>query len=449
MKLGKEQEEAVELIKHFISSDKLAFSLEGFAGTGKSFTSKNIIEYLNKKHIPFILCAPTHKAKVVLERFSECEAMTLHKLLALAPNIELLELDFNSLKFYMNEKAIMFPKNGIIICDEASMINDDLFDMLLSKAEKYKTKLLFLSDRGQLRPVNSFNHSKVYSLPDRFTLTKIYRQVEDSGISSVLPTLRNNVIYEFDECIGKNGSLYCYNDIKSLFVDAVPYFKKAIKNADILEAKLLAYTNLRVNAMNSKMREILFDTGNEYNKFEFLTGCENIEFNGMKFWNSMDYIVIDKPEETDVYIPSFMSLPGYILNLYDSGSKSSSEVLILSKEISQDYFNSLAYRIENIRLEAIELKNKRHKFASKKWGEYYSMIGSFTSPIDIYYENRLIRKKSFDYGYASTTHKAQGSSINNVFIDMKDVLKCRDKEELRQLQYVAVSRAKSNVFIFQ
>ena len=48
-----------------------------------------------------------------------------------------------------------------------------------------------------------------------------------------------------------------------------------------------------------------------------------------------------------------------------------------------------------------------------------------------------------------TVHKSQGSSINNVFIDMKDVSICRDKEELRQLQYVGVSRTKTNCYILQ
>ena len=43
----------------------------------------------------------------------------------------------------------------------------------------------------------------------------------------------------------------------------------------------------------------------------------------------------------------------------------------------------------------------------------------------------------------------QGSSINNVFIDMKDIGICRDELELRQLQYVSVSRAKTNAHILQ
>lgn len=43
----------------------------------------------------------------------------------------------------------------------------------------------------------------------------------------------------------------------------------------------------------------------------------------------------------------------------------------------------------------------------------------------------------------------QGSSINNVFIDMKDVSICWDPIEYRQLQYVSVSRARKNAYILQ
>lgn len=198
------------------------------------------------------------------------------------------------------------------------------------------------------------------------------------------------------------------------------------------------------------MKESLFSKDSEYNKFEFLTGYENLKFNNMEFWNAMDYIVIDEPIKIDINIPNFIKLPGYKLNLYDSSSNISSEINIISKIIPDDYLNSLASCIELNRLNAIEAKQQGRRWeASKAWKEYYKTIGSFTTPNDLYYEGRLIRKKSFDYGYAVTIHKSQGSSINNVFIDMKSISACREKEEVRQLQYVALSRAMTNAFIYQ
>ena len=74
---------------------------------------------------------------------------------------------------------------------------------------------------------------------------------------------------------------------------------------------------------------------------------------------------------------------------------------------------------------------------------------SFSIPFDLFYENRLIKKKTFDYGYCITSHKSQGSSYNNIFVDIKDINKCIDDVERRQMQYVAISRTFNDVYIYQ
>ena len=49
--------------------------------------------------------------------------------------------------------------------------------------------------------------------------------------------------------------------------------------------------------------------------------------------------------------------------------------------------------------------------------------------------------------YASTTHKAQGSTVPIVFVDAKEIFSARDGELRRRLLYVAVSRASHKVII--
>ena len=83
------------------------------------------------------------------------------------------------------------------------------------------------------------------------------------------------------------------------------------------------------------------------------------------------------------------------------------------------------------------------------WKKYYELMNSFCTPIDLYYDGRLIRKKSFDYGYACTTHRLQGSSLDNVFVDMKNIKSCRDDLVRRQLQYVALSRTRKDAYVLQ
>ena len=450
IQLGEEQLNTLEKVKHFLKSDETCYSIVGAAGSGKSLLIKYLIEYLESVKIKYVLCAPTHKAKVVLERFTERPGITLHKLLSLSPNIEILDLDFKDLRFYTNKSNLSeFPNKGVVICDESSMVSDDLCDLLEEKCRNFNSKVIFVGDKAQLRPVKSDKSSKVFELENKSILTKIYRQSEESGLLDVLTTLRTDIIPKFENVESKDGSLHCYDNAKDFLLKAIPYFNKAKSTSDILEVKILAYTNARVDAFNTKMKEVLFKDGKEYNKFEFITGCENIEFNNFKFWNSMDYIVVDEPVKKDVHIHNFMKLPGWNLNLYDSSDKKTSEIFILSKEIPQDYYNSLAAHIEGTRLNAIELKQRRNRNSGKAWADYYQIVGGFTSPVDLMYDNRVVRKKTFTGGYATTCHKSQGSSIQNVFVDMKNVMLCRNQDELRQLQYVGLSRTRNNVYLLQ
>lgn len=79
------------------------------------------------------------------------------------------------------------------------------------------------------------------------------------------------------------------------------------------------------------------------------------------------------------------------------------------------------------------------------WKEYFRVMESFTTPVDLVYGNRTVRKKTLDYGYCLSVHKSQGSNYDNILIDMGNLFTCKNKEELRQLQYVALSRTRNNI----
>ena len=48
---------------------------------------------------------------------------------------------------------------------------------------------------------------------------------------------------------------------------------------------------------------------------------------------------------------------------------------------------------------------------------------------------------------ASTTHKAQGSTYDSVIVDLADIGKSTNKEQTARLQYVALSRPRSRLYI--
>lgn len=447
IQLGEEQVLAIEKVKDFITNKEFNLSIVGAAGTGKSLIVSCIIKILQDTNIDYCLCAPTHKAKTVIEHYTGNMAVTLHKLLSLSPKLDIINLDFKDLLFNKGAASGYIPYRGIVICDEASMISDDLYKILCKSCKEMCSKIIFISDKAQIKPVKSERVSLVYNIKNTITLTKIYRQSERNALMPILQRLREHEIHKFDTTIGEEGSLLCDSNFAEFFNKCKNGIYSAIQNKNIFECKVLAYTNKKVDLYNKYLTKTIFEDDKLYHRFEILMGCENLEINNFYFWNSMDYIIVEEPKEIDIFIPNFQSLPGYSLTLYDSGKKEIESIKILSSEIDDNYYKALAYKIECTRLDAIRAKNKSSK--SKAWREYYKINNSFTTPIDLTINNRVIRKRSFDKGYAITTHRAQGSSYDNIYIDMEDINRCNDIETKRQLQYVALSRTRNNAYIYQ
>jgi len=423
--LGEEQQQAFNNIINFlVESKNIAFSLSGAAGTGKSFMISYLIDWIENMGIDYTLCAPTHKAALVMKQYTKRNANTLHRLLALSPNIAILDLDLRELEFVTSKVTDNIPINGVVICDEASMINDDLFDLLIEKVSDRHSKIIFTSDSKQLIPVKQQHYSKVYSVPDKFDLTKIYRQSSESALMPILQELREHEILNLVSSEGEQGSLIVINEMKEFLDAALSKVKETINSKNVLHTKITAFTNKRVELYNQAIRKLLFNDDEEYHIGEILTAYENGECDKAEYWNSMDYIIVGNPKQTVKALPNFIDVKGWDLMLWDPYTEMVLTIFILSKDNDFGTFEALSGTIERIRLQAIEAKQRRLRTSYIYWRKYYELINSFCTPIDLFYDGRLIMKKSFDYGYACTTHKLQGSSLDSIFVDMRNIKTC-------------------------
>jgi len=447
--LGKEQLEAIKTLTRFINTEDTTITMSGAAGTGKTVLINEFIKILQSKRKLFVLAAPTHKAKLVMEMATGCQASTIHQLLSLQPNLELFELDFRDLVFLTTsqDKPNMIPYRGFVIIDEASMINDELFDFIVQKCKESKCKIVFVGDSKQLQPVKSDSISKVFLLPNVITLTKIYRQKEESPVLDLLSILRDKPLNTFNSFKGKEDSINVYHNVTDFLKSSKDDLIKSVNNRDILNTRILAYTNERVSGYNIACRKLIFNDGYTcpYHLNEILTGCENFEFDGYKFYNSLDYIITEPPVLETCLIP-YVEIPlnGYRLHLWEPIYKTEQEVFIVRQDINNlsDINNVLNY-MENVRLQAVTLKSMG-KRTGKLWTAYYAINSSFATSFNGYFNNRIIKKKTFDYGYALTVHRSQGSGFNSVYVDMNNINLCSDENVVRQLQYVAVSRTRGD-----
>jgi exodeoxyribonuclease-5 len=449
---GEEQLQALELLEDFTKSNQTTITLSGSAGTGKTSLVIEYLDYLDDENISYILAAPTHKAKLVLEALTGQGAFTVHQLLSLQPNLDIFELDFRELDFFSNSDSNhpnQIPYRGVIIIDEASMINDDLFEFIIDCAKRSESKVVWVGDEKQLQPVKSDKLSKVFSLDNKILLTKIYRQKEDSPVLDILAELREHPLSHFEPCKGREDSIYTFNNAMDFMRSSRNILKETVSTGNVLNAKILAFTNARVKALNMASRKLIFgeESKNEFNIGEIITGYDNFQYESAQFYNSLDYIIRNNPVmENKVLLYFNKPLVGFTLDLYDTVYKNVNKVFVLSKYNDPDNLDNLAKLLEQTRQHAVMLK-KSGKSASLMWSKYYTLMGSFATTFDLFCDNRVIKKKTFDYGYALTVHKSQGSSFNTVFVDIANINACPDTKVLRQLQYVSISRTKGDVYL--
>ncbi len=179
--LTSDQEKAKNLIAEwFLNSDNRMFVLSGYAGTGKTFLIDYIVrEVLHlKAGTEAVFVTPTGKAATVLIR-NGTVAGTVHSLIYMR-NEDDFDVDENGeivereiLSFTKREK--IDEKIRLIVIDEASMIAEDVLRDLLS----FDVKCLFSGDGAQLPPVGS--SCGLMDRPD-YQLTEIVRQEADNPI---------------------------------------------------------------------------------------------------------------------------------------------------------------------------------------------------------------------------------------------------------------------------
>lgn len=139
-----------DIVDWWHNPDSPTWCLYGGAGNGKTFLLNVLLQNIRKSGV--VVTAITHKAKQVAAKATGLNAETLHSLLGLAPNYNLEEFDVNNVKFdRKNKPGIEFVR--LVIVDECSMVNKNLFQYLKEEALRYGVKILYVGDRSQLPPV--------------------------------------------------------------------------------------------------------------------------------------------------------------------------------------------------------------------------------------------------------------------------------------------------------
>lgn len=415
--------------------------LTGSAGTGKTTCINEVVNKFIYNNYEVFLTATTHKAADVitdiLTTYNVNSASTIHSLFNLRPSVT------NTGKEVI--KTIGAPKvlrNSIVIIDEASMINEELFKIIANIAKELSLFIIFVGDPYQLPPVTG--NCKIFdgSLPI-FKLTKVFRQQNDNpiltkaieyrdyieGTTTVEPTIitdKNinnegiNILNHKDFC-----ATYVANHLDYTIGAPVKY-------------PLCTYTNISAMEYNNLIRTtkyFLEGTVEPFYKGERLIANKTITTLPAQtggFSRNTPTILI--PNNEEVIVKDYFKSTLVNLNCDIGNTLFNLPIYYITVSTSKDVVTVPCYiNIEDIKTHQDYLKSLvLNNSIDFSWLDYYNLLGNMAD----------LRPP-----FAGTVHKAQGGTFDKVFIDKKNIDTCRDSKVRAKLMYVALTRARKEIYI--
>ena len=509
IKLNTQQQQALTNISEFITKKLMqsdvasdvdfTWTLQGYAGTGKTTITKYIVEYLKKKRVGYRAASPTHRAKEVLTDSIGEKAYTLASILGLQPGVELEEFNLQDKKF-TQQTEVKIPSGGVLIIDEASMVNDELYDFVISLAGQRGTKVIFIGDDAQLKPVKQRNRAKPFRRDKHISrLTKVMRTSDGNPMpSEVLQKIRDNQsskedMFEHKTLLNNKGEGIIFLNNEKDFAEILKHeftLQKFLENRFSIRA--VAYTNERVRQLNDIIRTNMFGfSADKFNKGEMIMMYENIGYNfadqDYDFPNGSDNVIIDsKPIDNQKIInpvtKKIHEVKGWELTLVrakDDSPRGQKLFVADMNTVSAEYLKDLN-ELKDLALKQGLSKQER----GKRWSDYYKFSSSYLLTDNVYLykgaayvSDKEIKKqikadnpslsdsqisyqvgrlkakdKSLDYSYAHTIHKSQGGTYDKVLVDENNIdiakrFPSPDYEMINQLKYVAFSRSSKQTIV--
>lgn len=467
--LNDQQKSALYELEKFIEDYGTEITLSGYAGTGKStiigIFSKWLDHRIGRGNI--VYTAPTHRANVITKQNNpNANVYTLSALFGFTPDTDIAmeqgSLDLRELEF-RSKNQVKYEPGQLIIIDEASMVQDGLYEYIQKIVAKDGVSVIYVGDSAQLRPVKSDHISKVFTSDGvpQITLTKVER-TGDNPILKEATRLRRGEGLSYQTDINDKGQGVLYTSDDAIIDKNLKQIVTSEEfNADPLHFRVLTATNAAVSAYNSKIRSLRYGKfAKPFVKGDIIMGYSNKlrkPDGSYKLVNSGDYVIQNitdttvkfKTDKGDIEFKAFK------LSIRPTGSAimDDFQITVIDKnEPDSKLFEIVEYKD---RLWRMAKEAKQDKQISK-YRDLVQMAFNIDNELNITKnlednQGRLKIRKAIDYGYAQTVWKSQGSTYSKVLILSNEIDTFgygRDVMQLRnELRYVAVSRAKNFVII--
>lgn len=466
--LNEEQGAVFDSLIEFVRDPDREFAvLIGYAGTGKTYTLSKFIQATKCK---VAMSAPTNKAvKVLMENRSDMDSRvqytTIHKLLALTLKTIFPKKGQNFKPYQKLVSAfrgeVSINNYKIIIIDEVSMLDDELF-MMIKKHKKQELKIIFMGDPAQIPPVNKDDAIPLLATGrdlhniEAYELERIMRQTGDNKILDTAYQIRNNRYQPGDPILNRitnNDVVFCSSndpDDKEFFgQEMLKYFDSKEFAEDPNYCKTIAWTNKTVNAFNGFIRRKIFKTKtpDTFMPGEKLIADQPI-IDGFDiiFQTSDEFEVVETQRKSDTWIDPGKSGAEDFLEQMEMTDIMEEATLKKKNGIVLHYWDTLVKAKDLVDGSEYE---KRIKILDPDSEKQLGWILSKLIKMRMFEDFEAWRDKyaKVKYNYAITAHKSQGSTYGTVFLIEDDINKNQKLLERNRIKYTACTRPKDKLYI--
>ncbi|WP_256647066.1 AAA family ATPase [Thermomonas paludicola] len=475
------QESLVLDLEAFLAAkNEHVFILSGHAGTGKTFITKGLSEFLAAAGRQCVLTAPTGKAARVITQKAGRAATTIHKKIYSMDDIREYKVDeldgSETYKLYAEIEVNDDADNAVYVVDESSMVSDvysegEFFRFgsgrLLSDLMKYVNldhndhtkKVIFIGDAAQLPPVG-MNCSpaldqrylaKTFGVTTirRFELSEVVRQDADSGILSSANALRDSLSKKVFNKLSLSTDA---PDVQTCSEadDMVTGYLTASGNKVADLAMIIASSNADVASFNEQVRRRLFPDKKDVTQGDKLVVVMNCLVDGNAL-NNGDLVYVtrvgDAPESRSVTLRNKNKSTGKVeetevtLKFRDvqiGFRLPSGEVVRANVKIVESLLYSGHPNLSSDETKALYIDFKRRNPHLPKRGKELR---------DALRDDSYFNALRVKFGYALTCHKSQGSEWADVFVQCKTHHANPRTEEYFRWLYTAITRASKRVHL--
>lgn len=319
-------------------------------------------------------------------------------------------------------------------------------------------------DASQLSPVNERKSIAFANDNDIYYLKEVVRQEANNPITDLLKIVRDDIknkTYRFVDYLNVYPSKY--NEIgegysvvpKNQFANIIAReFNNPEYTSNIDMYRIIAYTNIAVSSWNNYVRNIIVKDAYKsvLTRNDLIMSYKNLvdEFNSQILINSEEYIVKDISD----FVDKKYGFKGIMVKFQAiHGGKVTPPILIINhkdRETLVAYYNIVNKMMKDA------MNETDYNARTKLWKKYYEFKNKYllcTNILDKNDPTKIVLDRDIDYGFAITSHKSQGSTYENVFADLNDMLYDKNGrvytnvDDVLRRVYVAFSRAKHSLTI--